>query len=1499
MAESYHCPHCGAEVPGDAPQGLCPNCVLKAGFGTQQTDSVRPARSESASGSSFDAQFVPPTPAELAPHFPDMEILGIVGRGGMGVVYKTRQKRLDRLVALKILSPANGRDPAFAERFAREAKALAMLSHPHIVAVHDFGEIDGIYYFLMEFIDGVNLRQLLDAGKLAPEEALAIVPQICDALQYAHDHGVVHRDIKPENILIDKEGRVKIADFGLAKLMSQTVGQVDNLPNKTADQADPSKQVADNMGQVDNLSYGLTAAGQVMGTPQYMSPEQIDRPLTVDHRADIYSLGVVFYQMLTGELPAGRFAPPSKKVQIDVRLDEVVLRAMEKEPERRYQQANELKTQVETIAATPVGCVKRTEETGSPDDNGALHAPYKSDKRQHTFGLAALVLCLAGVPTTLLLAAIAGRTRSVWTCLAMVFSVAIVALLTGILGRKSGTGKAAIILSAFFLLVGIVFLGVVIFYESVRIKRDFDGWPAIVHLQPHSETPDAGKHHSIVEFRFLANKHTDKAIIDYFRDNPSKSEIIDEPSGIRVAWWAPVKPGMQKSIAAMPDIVRRTRKQGSREVVEVLIVADGFNVTSKYLARAEADVTPQGQPCIKLTFDQEGALLFGKLTGGRLRHPLTDHYHKLGIIIDGELWSAPAIRSVIFEQCEITGSFTRQEAEEIAAALNAGRKKTTSSDDQPTQTQPDLRNLSNSDVPWGEWSVGWSLRLRPVKTAWTVDQMPEFIIDLRKNKKGEPDVLQKSLHNWILEIDGRRFRLGQFTTSWEHNQVFELGSVSAPFMAFRFHRDKDRLEIRTTGPEGDWINSYSIDPLGKDGHPLSHPEDKDIFRWTPGEHKVRIIFTREPTPPPEYSELWVSSNTVEVEIKQEADNQPNQEKHELLQLLDQQLKILELQYKQGKATFAEFIAAKRDRDVAKAELSGDKPAAARAKLEYAENLLKYTEARFKAGKATEEDYLKAKYERDRAALELKNIETSSKTNDAGNQPAVANGETYTASAYLRIAKDGDSFSSDSDRHEVYKKTQRQLLLSLFVLSAAIRNPEAAKLASVRRAAKSGDAVKWLAGNLQVEFPGKADIMQVSLTGESPVEAAALVNIVVDTYLKKVVNDERDRKQSRLKELDQAYAAREEKLKQSGEPLDSDRLLAEFTRERDKLKAELRVPPQVTLMGKAEVPEVPRRIRSRPSRGTLVEKAAATAVVDIDKTPDMPLWAAYVDGVKVELAAISFHPSAGKPWWRPDGSMYNVQRFDNSQNRFTVADEAMSHLELVFSLHAEDSLVLRRSEPGGASGGVGTPSWNDRPLSEYRCVMAALPKSARTADFHLAVAVGPWKTIGRHGPTGTYSTRGFRFGDKNWTLTFTGGIEKTDGSVATTVMHGKMDAEYETRVLALDADGREHAPSRCETALIGNVHSLTATYENLPLNQIRAFLFQGRQFHPVEFRNVALRPSYQFDEPPNAQSTTPAAPEIRLTNTFQPLDLLQIRAIGTLADQSIDGYYSNYKCRQSR
>jgi hypothetical protein len=265
-----------------------------------------------------------PTPEELAPYFPQLEILELLGQGGMGAVYKARQIKLDRFVALKILPAQASGDPTFAERFQREARALARLNHPHIVAVHDFGEAGGLFYLLMEFVDGLSLRTLLTGRALTPGQALELVPPLCDALQYAHEEGVVHRDIKPENILLDKRGRVKIADFGLAKLL-------DAAP------AEPR----------------LTASQQIMGTPHYMAPEQVEHPQQVDHRADIYALGVVVYEMLTGELPLGKFALPSQKAGVDTRLDEVVLRTLERDPHRRYQNVSDLKSAVQALGQPP------------------------------------------------------------------------------------------------------------------------------------------------------------------------------------------------------------------------------------------------------------------------------------------------------------------------------------------------------------------------------------------------------------------------------------------------------------------------------------------------------------------------------------------------------------------------------------------------------------------------------------------------------------------------------------------------------------------------------------------------------------------------------------------------------------------------------------------------------------------------------------------------------------------------------------------------------------------------------------------------------------------------------------------------------------------------------------------------------------------------------------------------------------------------------------------
>ena len=314
MLNNPCCRQCGLPIPPDAPQGVCPNCVLRLGL------EAGPGGGPGTTVLVGDSP--PPSVDELARHFPQLEILELLGQGGMGAVYKARQKTLDRLVALKILPTHLSRDAAFTERFTREARALARLNHPHVVMVFDFGRAGELFYFLMEYVDGVNLRQLMASGELAPSDALNVVPQICEALQYAHEMGVVHRDVKPENVLLDASGRVKIADFGLAKLVGTPAGT-------------PT----------------LTRTHQVMGTPHYMAPEQMQDPLAVDHRADIYSLGVVFYELLTGELPLGRFAPPSQAAGVDAGLDAVVMRALEREPGRRYQHASEVKTDVESLAA--------------------------------------------------------------------------------------------------------------------------------------------------------------------------------------------------------------------------------------------------------------------------------------------------------------------------------------------------------------------------------------------------------------------------------------------------------------------------------------------------------------------------------------------------------------------------------------------------------------------------------------------------------------------------------------------------------------------------------------------------------------------------------------------------------------------------------------------------------------------------------------------------------------------------------------------------------------------------------------------------------------------------------------------------------------------------------------------------------------------------------------------------------------------------------------------
>lgn len=311
VPSSTHCPQCGATVPENAVHGLCPRCVF--------------AKAMAVTGG---AAMEPPDLEAVRAAFPQLEVISLIGAGGMGAVFKARQPQLDRFVALKLLVSEHTDEDRFAERFQREAQALARLSHPHIITIHDFGKAGGFYYLLMEYVDGVNLRQATASGRFTPEQALAIVPPICEALQYAHERGIVHRDIKPENLLLDRQGLLKIADFGIARMLGAN--------DTSTDGSSP----AGDLTQADAL-----------GTPSYMAPEQRTSPATVDHRADIYSLGVVFYELLTGELPNDRFEPPSGKVRIDVRLDEIVLRALSETPERRYSTALEFKTQLAEVTS--------------------------------------------------------------------------------------------------------------------------------------------------------------------------------------------------------------------------------------------------------------------------------------------------------------------------------------------------------------------------------------------------------------------------------------------------------------------------------------------------------------------------------------------------------------------------------------------------------------------------------------------------------------------------------------------------------------------------------------------------------------------------------------------------------------------------------------------------------------------------------------------------------------------------------------------------------------------------------------------------------------------------------------------------------------------------------------------------------------------------------------------------------------------------------------------
>ncbi|MBK8038515.1 MAG: serine/threonine protein kinase [Verrucomicrobiaceae bacterium] len=267
----------------------------------------------------------PPTLEELQHMLPQYEISAFIARGGMGAVYKGAQKTLKRPVAIKVLPPdLEDGDLQFAARFKHEAQAMAQLSHPNIVAVFDAGEAPGgLLYFVMEYIEGTDVAQLIASeGIIEPRRAIQITTAVCEALAFAHEEGIIHRDIKPSNIMLDRRGRVKVADFGLAKTVNVETAL-------------------------------LTGTHMAMGTPDFIAPEALIRGMKVDQRADIYAVGVMLYQMLTGHIPRSRFELPSGVIpQMDKGFDAIVDKAMQTDREKRYSTALEMKTDVERVGSS-------------------------------------------------------------------------------------------------------------------------------------------------------------------------------------------------------------------------------------------------------------------------------------------------------------------------------------------------------------------------------------------------------------------------------------------------------------------------------------------------------------------------------------------------------------------------------------------------------------------------------------------------------------------------------------------------------------------------------------------------------------------------------------------------------------------------------------------------------------------------------------------------------------------------------------------------------------------------------------------------------------------------------------------------------------------------------------------------------------------------------------------------------------------------------------------
>jgi serine/threonine protein kinase len=305
------------------------------------------------------------------------EILAPLGAGGMGEVYRARDSKLDRDVAIKVLPESVAADPEALARFEREAKAVAALSHPNILAIHDFGTHDDISYAVMELLEGETLRGKLDASPIPQKQAVDYALQIARGLSAAHERGVVHRDLKPENVFVTKDGHVKILDFGLAKRVEKVApGEETSAPTAS----------------------GHTQPGTVMGTVGYMSPEQV-RGLPVDHRSDIFSFGAILYELLSGKRAFSRPTasdtmaaimrdePPELSESgrnISPALDHIVGHCLEKDRDNRFQSAKDI-------------AFALSEQSSPTVTSGAQVAAAPTGKRKKFIAAAILfVLAVAG-----------------------------------------------------------------------------------------------------------------------------------------------------------------------------------------------------------------------------------------------------------------------------------------------------------------------------------------------------------------------------------------------------------------------------------------------------------------------------------------------------------------------------------------------------------------------------------------------------------------------------------------------------------------------------------------------------------------------------------------------------------------------------------------------------------------------------------------------------------------------------------------------------------------------------------------------------------------------------------------------------------------------------------------------------------------------------------------------------------------------------------------------